>query len=78
MCIVNKKSNYADLLPDMPRYCCPLDFLFCLFSFYRNMTKITTTGQDYQVGEKAVQCFSQEHNEMAPVGFQPRHCALTT
>ena len=33
-------SNYLDLLPDLPRYYCPVGIFICFFFFYTFMTEI--------------------------------------
>ena len=39
--IVQLSCNYPDLLPEMPRYCCPVEIAFILvFKFYGDMTEI--------------------------------------
>ena len=39
---IYKASNYPDLLPEMPRYCCLVEIFFILFFFWVNkdMTEI--------------------------------------
>ena len=36
--------------------------------------KIRTACQDCQAGESLVKCFSQKHNKMTRVDFEPRSC----
>ena len=56
---IHRVSNYLDLLPEIPRYCSPLEI------FNRDMTVC----QDHQAGKSAVKCLSQGHNRMARVGL---------
>ena len=38
------------------------------------MNEIRTACQDRQAGRSAVRCYSQGHNRIARLGFEPRAC----
>ena len=59
-------SNYPELLPNTPRYCCPFEIKILL--------KLRIACQDYKKGESAVKCLFQGHNRIARVSFEPRSC----
>ena len=65
---IHRVSNYPDLLPEMPKYCCLLEISIAI------RLKFRTIFQDRQAEESAVKCLSQGHNRMARVGFEPRPC----
>ena len=59
-----KGKNYFDLLPDMPRYCCPVkSFYFGIFSFIKIGLKFKAACQDRLAGESAVKCFPKGTTE---------------
>ena len=37
---IDRTSNYPDLLPEMPRYCCPIKNIYFFFYFYKDMSEI--------------------------------------
>ena len=47
---IHRTSDYADQLPETPRYCCPI-YIFYLFFLY-----------NHQAEEVTVKCLSQGHN----------------
>ena len=36
--LIHGTTNYLNLLPKMPRYCCPVEIYY--FNFYKDITKI--------------------------------------
>ena len=38
--LTHRVSNYPDLPPKMPRYCCPVEISYFDFLVFRNMTEI--------------------------------------
>ena len=53
---IRRESNYPDLLPEMPRYCCPVEIFILVFSFIKIRLKFRSDCHR-QAGESAVEVF---------------------
>ena len=61
--LIRRASNHANLLPEMPRYCCPIEII-------KHMTEIKNCLPRTSSKKNAVKCLSQGHNR----GFEPIPC----
>ena len=60
-----KTSNYLNLHPEIPRYCCRDESFYFGVYFYKNMTDIYNRLPRTPSRGNAVKCLFQEHNRMA-------------
>ena len=56
--LIDRVTHYPDLLPKMPRYCCPLELFLIEIGL-----KFRSACQDRQAGQSAVKCFLKDTTE---------------
>ena len=61
--LIHRVSNYPDLLPEMPRYCCPVEIFMWFFSFYQDMTNLELLVKTPKQGKASLSVFSKDTTE---------------
>ena len=67
-------NNYSNLLPEMPKYCFPVQFFMCFLVIFQGMKEMWSYLLRRPNGGKSCKMLSHRHKRMARVGFERQPC----